>query len=53
MNWRGRPLKTHQIIVDLIAATTTSTGLTVQCVLDTDEYPAGIKYTAAASRPCP
>ena len=45
MNWRGRSLKTHQIIVDLIAATTTSTGLTVQCVLDTDQYPTGIKYT--------
>ena len=45
MNWRGRPLKTHQIIVDLIASTTTETGLTVQCVLDTCEYPIGIKYT--------
>lgn len=47
MNWRGRPLISHQVIVDLIAATTTITGLTVQCVLDTAEYPIGIKYTDA------
>jgi len=45
MNWRGRPLQTHQIIVDLIGNTTTTTGLTVHCVLDTDHYPTGIKYT--------
>lgn len=45
MNWRGRPLKTHQIIVDLISSTTTETGLTVQCVLDTEQYPLGVKYT--------
>lgn len=45
LNWRGRPLKTHQIIVDLINATTTSTGLTVHCVLDTGQYPTGITYT--------
>jgi len=47
MNWRGRPLKTHQIIVDLISSTTTATGLTVHCTLDTGEYPTGITYTAA------
>jgi Rhodopirellula transposase DDE domain len=45
MNWRGRPLRTHQIIVDLIGATTTTTGLTVRCVLDTADYPTGVKYT--------
>ena len=45
MNWRGRPLETHQIIVDLISNTTTATGLTVHCVLDTGQYPTGIKYT--------
>ncbi len=45
MNWRGRPLTTHQTIVDLISNTTTTTGLTVHCVLDTDQYPTGIKYT--------
>jgi transposase len=46
MNWRGRPLETHQIIIDLISATSTATGLTVHCELDTDEYPTGIKYSA-------
>jgi len=45
MNWRGRPLTTHQVIVDLISNTTTATGLTVHCVLDTRPYPIGIKYT--------
>lgn len=45
MNWRGRPLKTHQIIIDLIGNTTTTTGLTVHCVLDTGQYPTGITYS--------
>jgi transposase len=47
MNWRGRPLITHQVIVELIGATTTNTGLSVHCVLDTEHYPTGIKYEAA------
>jgi hypothetical protein len=42
MNWRGRPLCCHEVIVETIAATTTETGLTVRAVLD-DEYPKGIK----------
>ena len=45
MNWRGRPLTSHRMIVDLISNTTTTTGLTVHCVLDTDQYPTGIKYS--------
>ncbi len=45
LNWRGRPLRTHQIIVNLISNTTTATGLTVHCVLDTGQYPTGLKYT--------
>ncbi len=45
MNWRGRPLTSHQVIVDLIANTSTVTGLVVQCVLDTGPYPTGIRYT--------
>jgi Rhodopirellula transposase DDE domain len=45
MNWRGRPLRTHQVIVDLISNTTTATGLTVHCVLDTARYPTGLKYS--------
>jgi transposase len=48
LNWRGRPLITHQVIVDLISATTTSTGLRVHCVLDTEHYPTGPRYTSAA-----
>ena len=47
MNWRARPLKTHQIILDLISSTTTVTGLTVHATLDTGAYPTGITYTAA------
>jgi hypothetical protein len=44
-NWRGKPLVTHEIIVNLIAATTNSQGLKVRCELDTNPYPAGIKIT--------
>ncbi len=43
MNWRGRPLTSHEVIVETIAATTTTTGLSVQAQLDTNEYPIGIK----------
>ena len=43
MNWRGRPLTSHEVIVQTIAATTTRAGLTVQAELDTAEYPKGIK----------
>ena len=43
MNWRGRPLTSHEVIVNTIAATTTSTGLTVSAELDTGDYPKGIK----------
>jgi hypothetical protein len=39
-NWRGQPLLTHAAIVSLIAATTTTTGLKIRCVLDTGSYPA-------------
>ncbi|KPI12338.1 Rhodopirellula transposase family protein [Actinobacteria bacterium OK006] len=42
MNWRGRPLTSHEVIVQSIAATTTKTGLTVHAELDTDQYPTGI-----------
>jgi hypothetical protein len=43
MNWRGRPLTSHEVIVETIAATTTSTGLTVHAELDTATYPTGVK----------
>lgn len=45
MNWRGRPLTSHEVIVETIAATTTHTGLTVQAELDTGSYPTGIKVS--------
>ena len=43
MNWRGKPLTSYEVVVNLIAATTTSKGLEVKCILDTNEYPKGIK----------
>jgi len=43
MNWRGRPLTNHEVIVQTIAATTTSTGLTVHAELDQASYPVGVK----------
>ena len=46
-NWRGKPLVSHQVIVQLIAATTTKTGLTVRCELDQNTYPAGVKVSDA------
>ena len=42
-NWRGKPLISHEVIVNLIAATTTRNGLFVQCKLDTTKYPLGVK----------
>jgi hypothetical protein len=44
-NWRGKPLVSHEVIVNLIAATTTKEGLRVQCQLDTKSYPTGIKVS--------
>ncbi len=41
LNWRGRPLTSHDVIVNTIAATTTATGLAVTAVLDDNRYPAG------------
>ncbi|MGA9310771.1 MAG: hypothetical protein WBV74_10420 [Pseudonocardiaceae bacterium] len=45
MNWRGRPLTSHETILKLIGATTTATGLTVTATLDTGNYPTGIKIS--------
>jgi DDE family transposase len=44
-NWRGKPLLTHQVIVQLIANTTTSKGLTVTCRIDRNAYAKGIKVS--------
>ena len=46
-NWRGQPLETHQIVVDLIGSTRTKTGLIVQAKLDANTYPKGRKVTQA------
>ncbi|WP_438817448.1 ISAzo13-like element transposase-related protein, partial [Streptomyces fildesensis] len=47
MNWRGRPLTSHEVIVNSIAATTTRTGLRVKAALDTNSYPTGVKIADA------
>ncbi len=44
-NWRGKPLVSHEVIVNLIANTTTTKGLKVKSELDTGAYPAGIKVS--------
>jgi len=46
-NWRGRPLESLEVVVNLIASTTTTKGLRVRAALDTDEYPTGIKVDDA------
>src|SRR6516165_4713278 len=47
MNWRGRPLTSHQVIVQTIAATTAATGLTVHAELDPGAYPTGVTISQA------
>jgi transposase len=44
-NWRGKPLISHEVIINLIAATTSKTGLAVKSGLDPNSYPSGIKVT--------
>ena len=44
-NWRGKPLISHVVIINLIAATTTTKGLKVDCVLDTNKYQTGKKIS--------
>ena len=46
-NWRGRPLTDRVAVVELIGATTTKTGLKVECALDTRTYQKGIKVSDA------
>ncbi|MYT79307.1 ISAzo13 family transposase [Streptomyces sp. SID8364] len=45
MNWRGRPLTSHEVMLQTIAATTSRTGLTVHAELDSGEYPTGIRIS--------
>jgi Rhodopirellula transposase DDE domain len=42
LNWRGRPLTSHEVVVKTIAATTTRSGLRVEAALDTGDYPTGV-----------
>ncbi|MDB5402035.1 MAG: hypothetical protein JWQ55_4053, partial [Rhodopila sp.] len=46
-NWRGKPLLAHEVVVQLIPATKTRKGLTVQCRLDRNAYEKGIKVSDA------
>jgi hypothetical protein len=46
-NWRGRPLLSRQVVVNLIGRTTTAQGLRIKARLDTKRYAAGIKVTDA------
>jgi Rhodopirellula transposase DDE domain len=45
INWRGKPLRSYRTIVQLIAATTTDTGLKVRAELDENKYPKGVKVS--------
>ena len=47
LNWRGKPLISHEVIVNLIQGTKTRAGLTVRAALDKGHYPKGIKVTKA------
>lgn len=44
-NWRGRPLESHEVIINLIGSTTTKKGLNIHCALDKNTYEKGIKIT--------
>jgi len=45
MNWRGKPLVSHEVIVNLIASTTTRTGLKIEAEMDHNLYPKGLRVT--------
>jgi hypothetical protein len=47
INWKGCPLTSHEVVLDLIGATTTTTGLTIHAEADTNQYPKGIKISNA------
>jgi Rhodopirellula transposase DDE domain len=48
INWRGKPLVSHQVIIQLIAATKTETGLKIRCAIDEQYYPKGLGVSKAA-----
>jgi transposase len=45
LNWRGHPLTSHEVVVNLIANTTTTAGLRIQAALDPARYPTGVKVS--------
>src|ERR1700683_2230327 len=45
INWRGKPLRSYRTIIQLIAATTTETGLKVRAELDENRYPKGLRVS--------
>ena len=45
MNWRGRPLTSHEVVVNLIGSTKTRGGLKIHAALDTNDYPKDIKVS--------
>jgi hypothetical protein len=47
ISWKGQPLRSYETIINLIRATRTRTGLAVEAVLDTTEYPTGVKVSKA------
>ena len=47
MNWRGRPLASHQIVINLISSTTNKSGIEINAALDTNKYQTGIKISKA------
>ena len=49
-NWRGRPLQSHEVVIETIRAVTTTTGLTVHAELDEGIYPRGVKITDKAMK---
>ena len=53
MNWRGRPLASHEVVVNTIAATTTRTGLKVRAELDDGEYATGVQVSDAQMKALP
>jgi hypothetical protein len=52
MNWRGRPLTSHEVVVKTIAAIRTRTGLRVEAALDARDYPLGCRSARPAWTPC-
>src|SRR5262249_9714725 len=49
-NWRGQPLVSHEVIIQLIGATTTTTGLTIRAGLDKKRYPTGVTVSRTELR---